>query len=455
MILDRSHRRPFKIQRPPVLFVATDIGSSLFVYEDDAEEYKDINGHVIPAELRRRLSEIGWSQDDRIVDRRIQRIRTPMSLLPGHLLDKVEPDLNESLSVDPQSPSLSPEPSPTKASPSNTSLVRQDSDEGNRQAVRRRPIFVPALVNLFPRLASMADDADFGVASVARDLIIDFMRDDPTLLARYAFQCIGGDENDLMKAVTALKAFLHVRHTLPPAMAHHILNHLTGFLKSAVRHAEDSFPLRSYAYSLSTIAKLVPQVSKISIREIRRAKVDPFLIPSGSLWFPPSAPAGPLFPRNLPQTNNPFESLPTALVWITMIRTSQNLLFLSMLKRNPQDIKVIRKNMTSVQLPSLSRRSSESNLTLKDMVPERWKPSSASRSSDQMTVTTLSLTLSRSYLLLIQQIFQCISRHLNDRNELAVLLDGLNRILLAHRDDIGIVAHVMFGEHQTCLVGHF
>ena len=60
----------------------------------------------------------------------------------------------------------------------------------------------------------------------------------------------------------------------------------------------------------------------------------------------------------------------------------------------------------------------------------------------------LSLTLSRSYLLLIQQIFQCISRHLNDRNELAVLLDGLNRILLAHRDDIGIIAHVMFGEHS-------
>lgn len=39
-----------------------------------------------------------------------------------------------------------------------------------------------------------------------------------------------------------------------------------------------------------------------------------------------------------------------------------------------------------------------------------------------------------------------MSRHLNDRNELAVLIDGLNRILLVHGDDIGIVSQAMIGE---------
>lgn len=456
VILDRSYRRPFKLQRPPVLFVATDIGSTSFVFEDDADEYKDINGHVIPAELRRRLSEIGWSQDDKVVDRRIQRIRTPLSLLPSYLLDRADADADadaddNAMSADTQSPNPSPEPSPTRPSVSNPSVSRQDSSSGNRQAIKRRPVFVPALVSLFPTLASMVNDADFIVADTARDLIMDFMRDDPALLARFVFQSITGDEVDLMKAVTALKAFLHVRHTLPPTMAHHVLNHLTGFLKSSVRQAAGSSPLRGYAYSLSTIAKLVPQVSKLSIREMRRAKVDPLLIPTGCLWFSSTAPAGPLFPRSLAQTSQSSESLPPALIWITLIRTSQNLLFLSVLKRNPQDIKVIRKNMATVQLPSLSQATEEGNISLRDMIPERWQPSSYPRSSTHSTLTTLSLTLSRTYLLLYQQIFQSISRHLNDRDELAVLLDGLNRILLAHKDDIGIVAHVMFGKSYISL----
>jgi hypothetical protein len=36
-------------------------------------------------------------------------------------------------------------------------------------------------------------------------------------------------------------------------------------------------------------------------------------------------------------------------------------------------------------------------------------------------------------------------RHLNDRHELAILIDGLNRILLTHGDDIGVVGQAMIG----------
>ncbi|EEB87621.1 hypothetical protein MPER_14975, partial [Moniliophthora perniciosa FA553] len=39
-----------------------------------------------------------------------------------------------------------------------------------------------------------------------------------------------------------------------------------------------------------------------------------------------------------------------------------------------------------------------------------------------------------------------MSRHLNDRNELAVLIDGVNRILLEHGKDIGIVSHALIGK---------
>lgn len=451
VILDRNHRRPFKLQRPPVLFVATDIGSSLFIYEDDTEEYKDVHGHVIPLELRRRLSEIGWAQEDRLVDPRVQRIKTPMTLLPSQHLERLDPTSQEGISASESQPhNASPDPSP-KSSPASSPVGRRDSNASTKQSMKRRPIFVPTLVALFPQISLMVADEDFMVANLARDILMDFMRDDPTLVARQVFQIISGDDQEVSTAISTLRAFLHVRNVLPPAMAHHILNHLAGFLKTSVKQIGPADPLRAFAYVMPIVAKLVTQVSKLSIREIRRAKIDPFMIPSGSLWFPPNAPTGYLFPRYLEAIEmHPFSEIPPNLVWITMVRTSQNMLFLSMLQRNPQDIKIIRKNMSHFELPALEPGGVAPTLTLEDMYPYRHRPQRGPRSRAQVTLKTLSLTLSRSYLLLVQQIFQCMSRHLSDREELGLLIDGLNRILLAHGDDIGIVAHVMLGMFCIC-----
>lgn len=449
VILDRSHRRPFKLARPPILFVATDIGSSLFVYEEDPDEYKDSTGQLLPLELRRRLNEIGWGEESKHVDEHTQWVRTPMSLLPSQQLGRLDQnsDDNGSESRSPSpSPSPSPEPSPTKTKSGDGGLARKESSSGRSQGVKRRPVFATALLSLFPRLASMVADRDFVVASSALDLIVDLMRDDPSMLSRGVFNLLSGDEEGLLTAVSTLRAFLHVKHVLPPAMSHHILNHLTGFLKSSVRHAEGSIPLRSYAYSIPIIANLITQVSKLSMREVRRAKVDMFMIPTGALWFSSTAPSGPLFPRALAKSHDPFETLPADVVWITLIRTSQNNLFLKMLKRNPQDIKAIRKNMTRLVLPTLYDKDSPSPVTLLDMLPRKPGTGTNVSSLDDPTIHVLSATLARSYLLLISQVFQATSRHLNDRAELAVLMDGLNRILVVHGKDIGIVAHTMIGE---------
>ncbi|GBE83781.1 hypothetical protein SCP_0508370 [Sparassis crispa] len=440
VILDRNHRRPFKFARPPILFVPTDMGSNLFVLEEDPAEFKDRNGNVLPLELRRRLSEIGWEQEDRLVDPKTMWIRTPMSLLPSQQLVQVDADFGDpSLS---ESPSASPsvDNSPTNSPSGHLSLVRKDSSSGGRlQGAKRRPVFVPTLVSMLPRLASMVNDNDFVVANATRTLILDLMQDDPTLITRTIFHLISGDERSMISATSSLRILLHVRHLLPPAITHHILNHLAGFLKLTSRPADTATPLQSYAYIAPSIAKLVTQVSKMSMREIRRAKVDIYLIPSGSLWFPSSAPPGPMFPRSLTRAQDPF-ILPPELVWITMIRTSQNMLFLNMLKRDPGDVKVIRKSKTRFVLPSLSDGADEDSLPLLAFAP--LKPESRPP-TPSATLTALSLTLARSHLLLVVQLFRCMPRNLSDRQELAILVDGLNRILLAHGDDVGIVGHTM------------
>jgi hypothetical protein len=192
------------------------------------------------------------------------------------------------------------------------------------------------------------------------------------------------------------------------------------------------------------LAKLVIQVSEMSIREIRRAKVEAFLIPSGSLWFPASAPTGPMFPRHIGQLDPALNEIPPHLIYVSMIRLSQNMLFISMLKRNPQDVQMIRKSMTRLVLPSLNQLPDPLSLEMRDFAPVERK-STGRPSYLDMRVKNLSMIVSRSYLLLIAQIFRSMSRHLSDRNELGVLIDGLNRILLAHGSDIGIVAHALIG----------
>lgn len=446
VIIDRAHR-PFKLARGPLPFVATDIGSGQFVLEDDPSELRD----NIPLELRKRLTEIGWSSnDDKPVDQQAEWIKTPMSLLPALAMDRLTiPGIDANV---PASPNLSPLPSPQKGSPTadridEMGLLRRNSSSGGplHGGVKRRAVFVPALALAFPRLASAVFDPHFAVASEARQTLLDMMRNDPALLARPVLDLLSDSQKDMTAAISTLRAFLHVRRVLPPPMAHNIFNHLAGFLKFAARQGVTEEPLHDFANTIPILAKLVTQVSDMSIREIRRAKVELFLIPSGSLWFSSTAPTGPMFPRFLGSAENPFGDVPTQLVAMTMIRLSQNMLFLTMLKRNHQDVQLIRKNMSKLVLPSLES-TEVPPLESKDFVPHK-SPGRSDIPYIDARVNGLSLMLSRSYLLLVAQVFRCMSRHLNDRNELAVLVDGLNRILLAHGNDIGIVAQALVGMH--------
>ncbi|KAJ6582913.1 hypothetical protein DFH09DRAFT_278368 [Mycena vulgaris] len=452
VVVDRSHRA-FKLARGPLPFVATDIGSGQFVREEEIGDYKD----NVPVELRKRLVEIGWVQDDAPVDQHLEWIRTPISNLPALYLDRLEMTgaeqiVTASAAASP-SPGSSPIPTP-RGSPSpsgsgdkldeSTLLRRNSSSGGPLYGVKRRAIFVPSLALIFPRLATTVFDPNFLIAATARSTIIDLMRNDPALLTRPVLDLFTGSHKDMATAISTFRAFLHVRRVLPPPMTHNVFNSLAGFLKSHLKSSvggDDS--LHDFAHTIPILAKLVFQVSEMSIREIRRAKVEAFLIPSGSLWFPATAPAGPMFPRHLGLLDPDLDEVPPNLVYVSMIRLSQNMLFLAMLKRNPQDVQTIRKSMTRLVLPSLDQLPDAPSVEMKDFAPRKAKNWDPRPRYSVVQVTNLSMIVSRSYLLLIAQIFRSMSRHLSDRNELALLIDGLNRILLAHGSDIGIVAHAL------------
>ncbi|KAF8652353.1 hypothetical protein AX16_004383 [Volvariella volvacea WC 439] len=431
-IADRAHR-PFKLTRSPLPFVATDVGSSSYILEEDPSEVRD----NIPLELRKRLAEIGWAQDESPGDRQLEWIKTPMSLLPSQQLDRLDQGASDAML---SAPGLSTSNSHKNETEDPGLLRRNSSSGGPIQVVKRRAVFVPGLSTIFLRLSTLQSDPNYAVASATRSTLMDLMRNDPALLARPVLDLFSGTDKNMPFAITTLRTFLHVRKVLPPSMAHYIFNHLAGFLKTASRQYEVRDTLQDYAYIIPILAQLVNQVSGMSLREIRRAKIDPLLIPTGSLWFGDAAPAGPMFPRGF-QEFDPSQGIPPSVVAITIIRLSQNMLFLSMLKRNHQDVQLIRKNLSKFALPSLDPYPSQPP-SLRDFIPVETE-SKRSTSTAEDKLRGLSLVLSRSYILLIAQVFRSMSRHLSDRNELSILVDGLNRILLAHGYDIGIVSQTL------------
>lgn len=455
-VTDRTHR-PFRLARPPLAFVATDVGTSHYVHVEDSSEAKDKD--EVPPELRRRLAELGWAEEDSgSVDPKVELIKTPLSILPANQLDRLEVGSADLTSAPPVSPLSSPQASPRKPrlnrdqsqalQPSEdaaAALLRRNSSSGGPvSGAKRKAVFVPPLTLIFPRLAKLVYDSNIMVSSAARTTILDMMRNDPALLTRPILDYLSGDNKDIQLAISTFGALLHIRRILPPPLTHNIFNNLAGFLKHISKHADTTDALQDFGLVIPIMARVATQVSGLTIREIRRSKIEQFVIPSGSLWFPPSAPKGPMFPQYLENSNNPFEPLPPSLMSITMIRVSQNMMFLSMLKRNYQDVQVVRKNMSRLVLPSLYDDGLTKNLEMYDFIPR--KPVSSTRPSPQnTTVEVLSLMISRSHILLVAQIFRSMPRHLSDRRELAILVDGLNRTLVAHGDDINIVSQVLIG----------
>ncbi|KAL4067040.1 hypothetical protein V8B97DRAFT_2009689 [Scleroderma yunnanense] len=426
-LLDRNRRRPFRSARDPLPFVATSVGSSLFVQEEDQKEEEG----GMPFELRKRLAEVGWLDEKDHGDRKRDRARTPISLLPVYVVDRAISEEGGILS------SISPSDS-RSARPNNDvsdlGLSAKTSDSTARFG-KRRAIFVPALTVLFPRLISMACDSCLEVASTARDCILHVLRSDPALILRCVFDLVAGSKID--DAMAAIQGLLHLRHVLPPAATYYIFNHSMGYLKWIARESDANDPLHDFSVSSTVLSDLLPQVSEMSLREIRRAKVESFLIPTGSLWFTETAPGGSMFPLAIvPEESNATHL--SMLIAITMIRLSQNRLLLALLKKHPQEVHTIRKGMKRLELPSLDNARVENVLTLESLLPSRHR-SSTTMSSSHQRIDILSSLLSRSYLLLVIQIFKSMSRIVGDRNEIATFIDGINRILLSHGSDIGIV----------------
>ncbi|EJU01792.1 hypothetical protein DACRYDRAFT_100104 [Dacryopinax primogenitus] len=419
-ITDRTHRRPFKGIRQPISFVATDIGSSNYVETIEEEEGLDLTAGVV-REVKKRLLEIGWVEDENEDGSETAAERLALSLVPSSLLTR----LGSSPSGQ---PTVNNQPTSNQAGDGQQALLQRKSSASNYYAgVKRRVIFVSSVSAVLPYLGAVAVNVDPLVAGMAQEILSSSVRDDAALIGRPIMEMLSGEALGIIDAIHNLRLLFFAQSAMPPAFAHHILNHLVGFLKTISRDTErlDSYHL--LATTMPLVRRIAAYVPEIALRDLKRNKVEAILLPSGYLWFPATAPTGPMFPRSLSTFPESEDGVPLDELKMLAIRTIQNLMVLQLLVKEPKDVYTFEKTAQPV-LPSISAASTSHKRTLSGSTRVPWSPW---------------ITLGRSYLMVIRQLFRSLSSNLSDRAKLANLLEGVNATLLAFPEDIGIVAHSM------------
>lgn len=426
-LFDKIRRRPFMFAREPIAFVSVDAGSGVYVAGSSDEESTTAAGVSLPSDLRKRLAEIGWDDKVRPKDSRREKERTPLSILSLNQITE-QSNLSKENIV---------------KSENETSLLRRksSSDSAHHSGHRRRSVFVPALVALFAGLSQLTTEPDPFVAGSAREAVHLMLRDDPSMICRPLMEDLSSNEIQIERVISTLRYLLHVHRSLPPSASHHMFGYLSGFLKHISREQYHSDGLQMFAYTVPVLATLVSQVYNLSVRDIRRTKMEIFVLPLGSMWFPSTAPDTPMFPRYLPVEQR-GKGFPRQLEHICMIRTAQNLFLLDMLKYKSKELHIARRRLMDLKLPD---DPIGSELKFSDFLPRRT--AQPLRTQFQQ----VSLALSRTYLLLLSQIFRAMPRNFNSRSELKNLFGGLNRVLLAHGNDIGIIAHALIGAQFSLL----
>ncbi|KZT61439.1 hypothetical protein CALCODRAFT_10756 [Calocera cornea HHB12733] len=419
-ITDRNHRRPFKGVRQPISFVATDIGSSQYAEAAEEEDELDMTGGVA-REVKKRLLEIGWVEDENDNGNETAAERLSLSLIPSLLLNRLGSNAAG------QTP-IAAQTSSNHTSDAQRPLLRRKSSSANYfVGVKRRIIFVSSVSASLRFLGAMAADGDPLISGVAQELLSTAVRDDVALIGRPIMEMLSGHALGIHDAIQNLRLIFFAQSAVPPSFAHHIFNHLVGFLKTISRDMErlDSYHL--YATTMPLVFRIGAHVPDMALRDLRRNKVEALLLPAGFLWFPSNAPPGPMFPRSVPSFTESLDGIPLDELKMLAIRTTQNMLVLQLLAREPKDVYTFEKTALPV-LPSNSPTSGSHKRTAGGSAHIPWSPW---------------ITLGMSYLLVARQLFKSLSSNLNDRAKLANMLEGVNSTLLAFPADLGIVSHSM------------
>lgn len=358
----------FRFPHRTLEFVMADMGSQNWVTPRDAQDAAlQKYGRSLPLELRQRLMELGWTEDEEMTASDIERV--PVTMVP--------PTGKDAATVDPKrAPNKSPQ---IKRQGSNTSM------RSNNQKVHRAVIPPDLVAIVLDQARLLATSDDIVVELLSKELVRMFERDDPAFFMRPVSESL---PHDIGSALVRLNGVI-AQPT--PGFAYTAVNALVGYLKTAVRN-DTAFP--HWAPILGTIARLIPHVCEISLRDVRKTKAEHVLLPA-----------------SIYETEGGFKlHRPWQEDVLLDVQTAQLIILANMLRANPRDVYLVKKMLFNLQVQESMRY----------------------------------LPFARAWIELIVDLFLTVNSNYNDRAELRHFLYNINTVLTLHGvDDLVVAAHAM------------
>lgn len=292
-----------------------DMGSLTWVTPRDAQDAAlQKYGRALPLELRQRLMELGWTEDEEMTASDIERV--PVTALPPTGKGSATMDLR-------RSPNAAPAPQ-MKRQGSNSSL-RSNSAKIHRAVV---PPDLVAIIIDQARLLATSDD--IAVEILSKELVRMFERDDSSLFMRPVSESLPHDIGSALGRLNGVIA------QPTPGFAYTAVNALVGYLKTAVRN-DTAFT--HWAPILGTFARLIPHVCEISLRDVRKTKAEHLLLPA-----------------SIYETEGGFKlHRPWQEDVLLDVQTAQLVLLANMLRANPRDVYLIKKMLFNLQVQESMR----------------------------------------------------------------------------------------------------
>ncbi|WRT65602.1 uncharacterized protein IL334_002547 [Kwoniella shivajii] len=298
----------FQFTSKTLEFVATEIGSPDWVPSQDLQDAAlQKFGRTLPLELRQRLMELGWSEDESL-QAKSDWEQVPVSSLPA-------------LQYQQEGMNVERTPSPMR------SLTRRGSSgSGNSfTSKRRKAVFSPTLLSVINQQAcTLAGEIDGSISTTSQELVKLLQRDDPTGLLRPIAE---GFVDDFVGSLARLNSIIT---TLTPGFAYAALNALVGHVKTILRNNPH---FEHHALALATISRLVPGTSEISLRDIRKNKAEHVLLPA-SIHEDEGG-----FKVHAPWRDGQIN-----------IQTSQLLILTEALRANPREVYLFKKMLSNLQI---------------------------------------------------------------------------------------------------------
>lgn len=446
-----SRKRPFRGEGGAFStpFVPTDLGSSQFAFDEPRWMTKLKNAGNLPPELKRQIQELGWNDANHAEENEaLKKVLTPLALLPSLFLEEED----EVKSMD------------GNGTRRHGKKVISISRIINR---RKRIATIMSLTVSFMSMIDLLNDNYGGASSALHEMLEYFLRDDPTLFLRPFLNDLGSFKFFRCRDIfTRIRYLINIQHKLPPGFTHVLFNHLTGMLKWMAREPR----YRGQSLTLMTLihpilSQLVFSSNELTLRDLRKSKVEHLLVSTGSFWFTHEQPAD-MFPRGPSNNKTPFSllNIQMEVFLVAMLRISHIQFLTNYLVRYPREAYAVKKILQDYEsilnngkrrrhrwsiyedhFPDLchrKRRASTSYLYGFHDARDDTKPR-ASPSQQRVDTETIAALRARTWLKFIDTLLYGLNKNYNDCDELEHIFSSINTILCEHSHDFSVISQVL------------